>query len=136
MVITKRMKQPVREQECDLPFIRMTVSACLFSCVINIDEKITQIKQFFFCFKAASIIQCGKRNHISRTVDAPIIPVFTDGCYFSKKRSHVMIGTPIYASELYDESLGERENIEAINSFVRSRIIELGDELERRKKAR
>ena len=47
-----------------------------------------------------------------------------------------MIGTPIYASELYDEALGERENIEAINSFVRNRIIELGEELEKRKKAR
>lgn len=74
--------------------------------------------------------------YIALRSDAPIIPVFTDGCYFSKKRSHVMIGTPIYASELYDESLGERENIEAINSFVRSRIIELGEELEKRKKGR
>ena len=83
-----------------------------------------------------TIIKKSETNHISRTIDAPIIPVFTDGCYFSKKRSHVMIGTPIYASELYDESLGERENIEAINSFVRSRIIELGEELEKRKKAR
>ena len=45
-----------------------------------------------------------------------------------------MVGTPINVSELYDESLGERENIEAINSYVRSRIIELGEELERRKK--
>ena len=74
--------------------------------------------------------------YIALRSDAPIIPVFTDGCYFSKKRSHVMIGTPIYASELYDEALGERENIEAINSFVRNRIIELGEELEKRKKAR
>ena len=72
--------------------------------------------------------------YIALQADAPIIPVFTDGNYFSKKRSHVMVGTPINVSELYDESLGERENIEAINAYVRSRIIELGEELERRKK--
>ena len=66
---------------------------------------------------------------------APLIPVYTDGGYFSKKRSDVIIGTPIYVSELYDGSLGERENIEAINACVRSRIIELGEELEQRRKA-
>ena len=73
--------------------------------------------------------------YIALQSDAPVIPVFTDGCYFSKKRSNVIIGAPIYVSELYDESKGERENMEAINAYVRSRIIELGDELEQRKKA-
>ena len=73
--------------------------------------------------------------YIALQSSAPLIPVFTDGGYFSKKRSNVIIGTPVYVSELYDESKGERENIEAINAYVRSRIIELGEELEQRRKA-
>lgn len=73
--------------------------------------------------------------YIALQADAPVIPVFTDGNYFAEKRSNVVIGTPIYVSELYDESLGEKENMEAINSYVRSRIIALGEELEQRRKA-
>lgn len=63
---------------------------------------------------------------------APIIPVYTSADAFSKKRERVVIGKPINTEELYDESLSEKENIDNINTYVRSKIIELGKELERK----
>ena len=62
---------------------------------------------------------------------APIIPVYNNAKQFARERERVIIGKPIYVEDLYDSSLSERENIERINSYVRSRIIELGKELER-----
>lgn len=62
---------------------------------------------------------------------APIIPVYTNGEYFSKKRARAIIGTPFDARELYDETLTEKENISIITEMLRKRIIELGNELDR-----
>ena len=64
---------------------------------------------------------------------APIIPVYTDGVYFSAKRARLIIGTPIYAKDYYDESLSEKENIKNISKEIRNIIVELKDELEREK---
>lgn len=60
---------------------------------------------------------------------APIIPVFTNGAYFSPKRARVMIGTPIYARDLADEQLSERENLENISNALREKIIDLEQKL-------
>ncbi|MBR2337814.1 MAG: 1-acyl-sn-glycerol-3-phosphate acyltransferase [Clostridia bacterium] len=62
---------------------------------------------------------------------APIIPIYTNGKYFTKARARVIIGEPFYALDLYDNSLSEKENIEAINEHLRNKIIMLGEELER-----
>ena len=62
---------------------------------------------------------------------APIIPVYTNGSYLRKKRAHVIIGKPIYAASLVDDTLSEKENIEKVNEYLRQRIVELGNELER-----
>lgn len=67
---------------------------------------------------------------------APIIPVYTDGCYFKKKRAHVIIGKPIDVQSLTDDNLTERENIEKVNAYLRERIVELGNELQRQKDQR
>ena len=48
---------------------------------------------------------------------------------FAKERERLIIGKPIYVEELYDASLSEKENIHNINTYVRSKIIELGKEL-------
>ena len=58
---------------------------------------------------------------------APIIPVYTDGNYFGKGRSHVVIGKPIDARELYDDKLSEQENLQIITDILRNKIIELRD---------
>lgn len=62
---------------------------------------------------------------------APVIPVYTDGSYFRKKRAHVIIGKPIDALSLTDDKLTEKENIEKVNNYLRQRIVELGNELQR-----
>ena len=62
---------------------------------------------------------------------APVIPVYTDGKYFSKKRAHVIIGKPIDVSSLADSGRSDKENIEKVNEYLRQRIVELGNELQR-----
>lgn len=63
---------------------------------------------------------------------APIIPVYTDGNYFTKKRNHIMIGKPIDVTELYDNNLSEKENITLITEQLREKINGLKNTLEKR----
>ena len=70
--------------------------------------------------------------YLSLSSGAPIIPVFTDGNYFTKKRNRVIVGTPFYSREYYDESLTEKENIQIITNKLREKIIELEHELSRK----
>ena len=62
---------------------------------------------------------------------APIIPVYTSGNYFRKKRAHVIIGKPIDVTALTDDTLSEKDNIQKVNQHLRNRIIELEHELQR-----
>lgn len=64
--------------------------------------------------------------------DAPIIPVCHNGKFFSKERTRVMIGKPIYAADFYDEALSEKENLNKISEILRQKIIELQYELDRK----
>ena len=65
--------------------------------------------------------------------EVPIIPVYTNGSYFRRKRAHVIIGEPIDVKKIIDEkNLSEKENIDNINNILRERIIELGNELQNR----
>ena len=67
--------------------------------------------------------------HLALQTGAPIIPVYSNGKLFSKKRLQVVIGKPVDARQLYDDSLSERENVSRINAYVRSKIIALGKEV-------
>ena len=60
---------------------------------------------------------------------APIIPAFTNGAYFGKQRARIIIGKPIYARDLYDNALSEKENLEHISQALREKIIELERQL-------
>lgn len=62
---------------------------------------------------------------------APLIPVYTDGNYFSKKRAKVIIGEPVYVRDYYDDSLSEQENLSNITNILRDKIIDLKNELEK-----
>ena len=64
---------------------------------------------------------------------APIIPVFSSVKMCAKKRNDVIIGKAINVGDLYDPALSEKENINNINTYVRSKIIELGKQLEESK---
>lgn len=70
--------------------------------------------------------------YIAYLTDAPIIPVYTNGSYFKRKRARVIIGKPIYVCDVIDEKYSEKDNIERINQLIRQKVIELGNELERR----
>ena len=61
---------------------------------------------------------------------APIIPVYSNAKIFSKENERVIIGKPIDVLEMYDNSLSEKENVQNINTYIRSKIIELGNQLE------
>ena len=60
--------------------------------------------------------------------------MYTDGCYFKWKRARVIIGTPFYVKDFYDESLSEKENLRKISNEMRNKILELKDEFERQTK--
>lgn len=65
--------------------------------------------------------------------EAPIIPTYTDGNYFNKKRARVIIGKPIYIENIIDKNLSEKENIDIINNTIRNKVIELGRLLDEKK---
>lgn len=60
---------------------------------------------------------------------APVIPVYTDGAYFCRQRAHVIIGKPLYARDLTDGSLSEKENLARVSAALRDKIISLEKQL-------
>lgn len=65
---------------------------------------------------------------------APIIPLYTNGSYAKKKRAKVIIGEAIYAQDLYDDKLSEKENIDNICNYVKTYINNLGKMLDEKEK--
>jgi hypothetical protein len=48
----------------------------------------------------------------------------------------MIIGTPIDPNDIIDETLSQKENLERLNDAMRNKIIELKDELQKRKEKR
>ncbi len=69
---------------------------------------------------------------LSAENDVPVIPVYTNGSYFSKKRARVIIGKPLYVSQIADSALSDKENIAKVTQAFRDKIIDLGRELNER----
>ena len=65
---------------------------------------------------------------------AKVIPMYTNGKYFSWKRAVVVIGKPLDVNEIIDEKLSEEENIKRINQRFKERVVELRDLYESTKK--
>ena len=61
---------------------------------------------------------------------APVIPVYTDGNYFTKKRNNIIIGKPVDVASLYDSSLSEKENISRITEILREKVNGLKNTIE------
>ena len=55
----------------------------------------------------------------------PVLPVVTDGSYFSKRRARVLIGCPISAADFVDETLSDKENLQRVTDAMRNEIIKL-----------
>lgn len=67
--------------------------------------------------------------YIALESGAPIIPVVTNGACFTLKRTRVLIGTPIYAADLTEEGLSEKENIALVTEKLRAHIGDLQKKL-------
>ena len=74
---------------------------------------------------------------IAHRAKCPIIPIVTDGAYGFHKRARIIVGKEIHLSD-YVTSEGRtptREELEAANAAIHSHVLELREELERRKAA-
>lgn len=60
--------------------------------------------------------------HLALSTGVPIVPVYTNGKYFSRQRAEVIIGEPMDVRALYDSSLSERENLQRITGLLQSKI--------------
>ncbi len=67
--------------------------------------------------------------YIALAANVPVIPVYTNGAYFGKKRAEIVIGTPMNAADYTDEHLSDKENLERVTEAMRNRVIELGKKL-------
>ncbi len=63
--------------------------------------------------------------YLALMTDTPIIPVYTKGRYFTKHRARVIIGKPIVPSDVINQSLSDKEQIEQLNRILREKIIDL-----------
>jgi len=62
---------------------------------------------------------------IALSCGAPVIPVYINGIYFSKKRTRIIIGKPMNLNDYIDESLSKKENLSNATKAMREKIIEL-----------
>ena len=74
--------------------------------------------------------------YLSLAENTPIIPVYTNGSYFNKKRARVIIGAPIYPGNLSDPEKTDKENTEAVNAALRNKLLYLEKLLEERRKGK
>lgn len=75
---------------------------------------------------------------IAHRAKAPIVPVVTDGNYGIFKRTSIIIGNEIDVSKFFttDREMPPREEIEKANEYVYNKVLELREELEKRKQRR
>jgi len=69
--------------------------------------------------------------YMALQANAPIIPYYSNGEVFSKKKYRAIIGKPIDVRALYDNSFDEKTNLKNISEILREKIIELRDNLEK-----
>ena len=74
-------------------------------------------------------VRKNKKKYLALLSGAPVIPVFTNGKYFTWQRARVIIGTPIDAQALTDSKLSEKENLAAVTKALRDKIIDLERQL-------
>ncbi len=70
--------------------------------------------------------------YLALSADVPVIPVYTNGRYFQKKRAVVLIGKPMNLRELTDPKADDKERIEDATKALRDRILALEKEYHER----
>jgi len=73
--------------------------------------------------------------YLALMTNCPIIPVYTNGKYFTRERARVIIGTPVFAAELTDKTLSDSENVMLVTNKLREKIISLKEELKEYEKS-
>ena len=75
---------------------------------------------------------------IAYRAGAPIVPVISDGNFGLFKRTHVIIGKEIDVSQFITSNrhTPTREELDRANEYIHNKVLELREELERRKKGR
>ena len=73
-------------------------------------------------------------SYLALALNVPIIPIYTNGKYFTKERTRVIVGTPIMPSDVENGEGSDKEKLEALNNICRERIIELGKILDEKQK--
>lgn len=69
--------------------------------------------------------------YIALAMNVPVIPVYTDGCYFKVfKRPHVMVGKPLDLFEWYDPDVPERQNLAVCSEKLREAVKSLGESMD------
>lgn len=63
--------------------------------------------------------------YLSVNTGVSVIPVYTNGSYFCKKRARVVIGKPMDPCEYFDPSLAPNENYRAFAAAMREKVMEL-----------
>ncbi len=66
--------------------------------------------------------------YLALSTGAKVIPVYTDGSYFRRKRARVIIGTPMDVEAIGPE-LPQKERLARLTEEMRSKILELGRQL-------
>lgn len=70
--------------------------------------------------------------YLAHESGAPVIPVYTNGVYFSfVKRARAIIGKPMNASEIWQEGQTEKANITALTAYFRNTVTALGKKLDK-----
>lgn len=75
---------------------------------------------------------------ISHRANAPIIPIISDGNYGFFKRTHVIVGKPIYISDYIssDVRMPTKAQLETVNEIVFNKVLELKQRLEELKSSK
>ena len=72
--------------------------------------------------------------YIASHVDAPIIPVYTQGNYGLFKRANVVIGKPVYLSELCPDTGTEEERLEIATKKLQALVYGLAQHIDEKKR--
>lgn len=73
--------------------------------------------------------------YIALASGIPIIPVYTNGSYFSRKRAAVIVGAPLTAEALASDGATDKERIANAAEIMRTKITELGALLDEKQNA-
>lgn len=67
---------------------------------------------------------------LSLATGAPVVPIYTNGKYFNKERTRVVIGAPILP-ETYDiAERNQKENVSVMTEAIKDKIVSLGEYLD------